>query len=591
MKRYILFLFSTLTGITIQAQSTYNTVIDTDTKYQTIQSFGASDCWTADYIGKYFSNTTKEQSAKWLFSQNMDENGNPEGIGLSIWRINLGAGSAEQGSNSGISNSTHRGYCYLNSDGTYTWTKSAGQQYFMQKAKEYNVNELLFFSNSAPVYYTKNGKAFADANINGSNLRDDCYDKFANYLTTVTKHFTDEGYNVTYISPVNEPQYNWTCNPNDNSGQEGSPWTNENISTLAKSLNQSIKAANLDCKILLPEAASWSYLTDNGSGRGYNQINAFFDNSNNSTTYIGNLETLAPVIAGHSYWTFTTNELLSNTREKVANAAKSYNLKVIQTEWSMLDNAPESSTGFPESYDAASYMDIALYMGKLIYCDLTKTNATSWSYWTAFAQERYSQKNRFYLLRINTDSDTGTESYADDLSSGGTVTDNSNLWVLGNYSFFIRPGYQRVSLSGTDDINGLLGSAYLSPDSKRLVCVYVNMKTTTTGIKIDLGNNNDNVNNISKYVTSKDLNLKKDNTLSSTFSKDSRIAIPSRSVVTFTIDFNSPATGIKTNVINTSKTNHNIYSIDGKLIRRNSSSTAGLDKGIYIHGDKTIIIK
>ena len=35
----------------------------------------------------------KEKSAKWLFSQEMDADGNPEGIGLSMWRVNLGAGS------------------------------------------------------------------------------------------------------------------------------------------------------------------------------------------------------------------------------------------------------------------------------------------------------------------------------------------------------------------------------------------------------------------------------------------------------------------------------------------------------------------
>ena len=50
---------------------------------------------------------------------------------------------------------------------------------------------------------------------------------FSLYMTdvykrqTTTKHFTDKGYNITLIDPVNEPQYDWT------EGQEGSPWTNE----------------------------------------------------------------------------------------------------------------------------------------------------------------------------------------------------------------------------------------------------------------------------------------------------------------------------------------------------------------------------
>lgn len=49
----------------------------------------------------------------------------------------------------------------------------------------------------------------------------------------------------------------------------------------------------------------------------------------------------------------------------------------------MLDKEPSTSAGFPSSYDAASYMDISLYMGKLIHCDLTYGNMASWSYWTS----------------------------------------------------------------------------------------------------------------------------------------------------------------------------------------------------------------
>ncbi len=40
-------------------------------------------------------------------------------------------------------------------------------------------------------------------------------------------------------------------------------------------------------------------------------------------------------------------------------------------------------------------MDIALYMGKLIYSDIVYANNTSWSYWTAMAQEKWSQKTVF----------------------------------------------------------------------------------------------------------------------------------------------------------------------------------------------------
>ena len=139
-----------------EAQSPAEVKIDITKTFQTIQDFGASDCWTAEYISDYFSTTQKEKAARWLFSQKMDANGCPEGIGLSCWRVNLGAGSASQGSASNIEDETRRVECYLNSDGTYDWTRCDGQQWFMKQAKDYGVEHFLLFSNSAPIYFTNN---------------------------------------------------------------------------------------------------------------------------------------------------------------------------------------------------------------------------------------------------------------------------------------------------------------------------------------------------------------------------------------------------------------------------------------------------
>ncbi|MQN33310.1 hypothetical protein F7D84_00715 [Prevotella copri] len=136
----------------LYAQSSYKVTVNPNICYQTIADFGSSDCWTADFVGKYFSDAEKEKSAKWLFSQEMDADGNPEGIGLSMWRVNLGAGSAEQGSQSGIEDITRRGYCYLDANGNYDWTKSAGQQYLWSRS----FSALLQFSPST-VYQKRQG--------------------------------------------------------------------------------------------------------------------------------------------------------------------------------------------------------------------------------------------------------------------------------------------------------------------------------------------------------------------------------------------------------------------------------------------------
>lgn len=565
------------------AQSTYQVTISPNTTYQTIEDFGASDCWTADFVGKHFSEAEKEKSARWLFSRELDSKGNPEGIGLSMWRINLGAGSAEQGNGSGIEDVTRRGYCYLDAKGTYDWTKSAGQQYFMQQAKKYGVDHYLLFSNSAPVQFTKNGKAFANAGEKGCNLNDNRYGDFATFLTTTTKHFIDEGYNITLISPVNEPQYDWT------NGQEGSPWPNECISRLARELDASIAKQGIATKILLPEACQWKALyMDATEKRANNQIEAFF-NPANTNTYIGDLKNLQRAVAGHSYWTFGTNDDLQNIRKAVADKAAKYDLDVYQTEWSMLDKEPSTSAGFPASYDAASYMDIALYMGKLIHCDLTFGNMAAWSYWTTFAQEKWGQKNRFYLLRLNAKGDNGNESYGD-IANGGTVTDNANLWVLGNYSRFIRPGYRRIghSTNQSESLNKLMGSAYMSPDGKRIVVVYVNMGAAT-GVNLNVEGQTA-AKQISLYRTSATENLKH---IDEKYTLGERIMIPQKSVSTFVIDFGEGETGVEG--IHADKTaaarNNNVYTLDGQLVRTDAHQLEGLNSGVYILNGNKILIK
>ena len=584
MRKNILFglLSSMLMAGNVQAQSTYNVTINPSKSYQTIVDFGASDCWTADFVGKYFSTSEKEKSAKWLFSQNFDANGNPEGIGLSMWRINLGAGSAEQGANSGIDDETRRGYCYLDAKGTYDWTKSAGQQYFMQQAKQYGVDHFLLFSNSAPVQFTKNGKAYTNAGEKDCNLNDNHFGDFADFLTTTAKHFIDEGYNITMIDPVNEPQYDWT------SGQEGSPWSNESIAKLARELNTSITKQGISAKILLPEACQWKALYMDGTEkRANNQIEAFF-NAEHVQTYIGNLEHLQKAVAGHSYWTFGTNDDLKNVREAVAKKAAEYGLDVYQTEWSMLDKEPSTTAGFPSSYDAASYTDIALYMGKLIYCDLAFGNMASWSYWTTFAQEKWGQKNRFYLLRLNANGDNDHESYGD-IKQGGTISDNMNLWVLGNFSRFIRPGYQRVdhATDQSESLNKLIGSAYLSPDGKRLVIVYVNMGSAT-GVKINV-NGQSSAKDIHLYRTSATENLKN---IVGTYALGNRIMIPAKSVNTFVVDFEDTITsGIANVKTESSVKDARIYNINGQLVNTKVQDINTLHKGVYIQNGKKFIVK
>lgn len=570
-----------LIAMPAEAQTVTHVQLTPSVSYQTIRDFGASDCWTAEYVGRYFEPNEKAKAARWLFSTDTDAQGNPLGIGLSMWRVNLGAGSAGQGSTSNIADETRRTECFLNSDGTtYDWTRSSGQQYFMQEAKRYGVPHFLLFSNSAPIYITRNGLANNKNGYSGANLKWTAYEAFARFLTTCAKHFTEQGYNITMISPVNEPAFEWR------DGQEGSPWQNSEISKIARALDKSLTDNGLSTQILLPEASAWDRLyrqcKDYG-GRASNQIEAFW-NTKNLYTYIGHLSHLAPMVAGHSYWTFADNEALQTHRTKVAEAAGRYGLETAQTEWSMLDKAPSIEAGFPAGYDKASYMDIALYMAKVIHADLTIANCSSWSYWTAMSQEAYAQKNRFYLLRLNAKGDYGNESYGK-LTAGGTVTDSKTLWVLGNYSRFVRPGYKRIDMSfdNSGTLSGLMGSAYLSPQADTAVCVFVNYggMRPQFSFKVD----GHEVTSIDTYTTGAEGKLKH---ASLPTSATVTLNMRPKTVTTVVLGLHN-TTGVTHIDATPEKHPTAIYSLAGNKLANNAAALSQLPQGLYIVGGRKLL--
>lgn len=501
-----------------------NIAIDASKQYQTIHHFGSSDAWTMDFVGRYFNTTEKEKAARRLFSRNFDANGNPEGIGLSGWRFNVGAGSAAQGDNSNIAEVTRRTECFMNADGTWDWTRQQGQRYFLEKAKRYGVEHFIFFSNSAPVFMTRTGLANAK-NTYRCNLDASKMPAFADFLTGVAEHFIKLGFNVSLISPLNEPQFDWS------DGQEGSPWDNSDIKKMAQELNRSIKEHGLNTQMLLPEASQYDRMYGGSFlQRASNQLTQLFQSG--SSNYIGNLETLAPYAAGHSYWTYKTNKELKNARMKVRDVAQDVGIGLMQTEFSFLE-IPEEA-GFPSS---PSYMDYALYMAKVIHGDLVYANMSAWNYWTSMAQEQYGHQNRFYLMRLHAnDSDSNYGS----LTYGGTVEENKDMWALGNYSLFIRPGYKRLNLTGGDEMNYVLASAWLAPDSSKLVVVYVNTTQVRRFSGVKLLNLDREVVDMKKYVTSSTSNL----ALSTTETTMDRIVLPARSVSTVVMTLRQPSHAI-----------------------------------------------
>ncbi|MBE9582987.1 beta-glycosidase [Mucilaginibacter sp. JRF] len=441
---------------------------------QTVHNIGASGCWFSEGIGKYWPAAKREKIAELLFSREVDAQGNPKGIGLSAWRFNIGGGTTEQGDSSGIVDFRKRVESFLSPDGKYDWNKQAGYQWFLRKAKSYGVENLIAFSNTPPVQFTKNGCGFKTEKDYISNLKEDKYDAYTAFLTEVIKHFDKEGLHFSYISPVNEPQWDWS-NPPGKASQEGSPWTNTEIHRVISSLNTELDKNKLSTKILTTEAGMLTYLYG-GKTASSRQIQQLYTDT--SKLSISKLKFVPPVVAGHSYFTDSGDSSIVNVRKNVADTAKKYGLEYWQSEYSML------ADGFREGTKAKrSAIDCALFLAKIIHHDLTVGNASAWHLWNSYEPGNAEFDTRYYLIALQPNKE-----YTD-----GEFAITKNLWAMGNYSLFIRPEMKRVQVDRNDGLDlykqaqDVMVSAYTGGKSK-LVVVAINYTEKPTALKLNLSN-------------------------------------------------------------------------------------------------------
>ncbi len=511
-------------GVDTCAISTSRTAtINLASEKQSIHSFGASDCWMIKFVGKNWPLNKRNEIADLLFSKDVDANGNPKGIGLSLWRINVGAGSFEQGAASNISSEWRREECFQNANGTYDWTKQAGNRWFAQAAKARGVENLLLFSIAAPVHMSRNG--LATGNIadfpNRLNLKADKYDDFADFLTEVARNFTQNGLPINFISPINEPQYDWAPAAGTQASQEGTGAQNAECFQLIQEMNTSITSKNLSAKIAFGEAGSHNYVYSTAGGNRGNVMEYFWNPT--STGYIGNLNNVEKIISAHSYFAQPTLANLISNRLSMASKLPSVNptVKFWQTEYCILNNEDGTQGNIRDLG-----INSALYIARVIHTDLALANATSWQWWLGVSAGDYKD-GLVYITDIN-----GNMGALPATKDDGLIYKSKMLWAMGNYSRFIRPGMVRVdaSLSGVADATtaatSVMISAYKNPTTKELVVVAINMGTTDERIKF--GGINFSSGNLKTYTT----DANKEMQFSST-PPAGNITIGARSIVTY----------------------------------------------------------
>ena len=476
-----------------------------DEPEQTIHHFGASDAWAIRWVANW-PDAKRDSIAMLFFSQEMYPDGSPKGIGLSNWRYQIGEGSADM-SDGGF----HPDYwfreisSFMNADGTYDFTKQAESDWFKDRAIAAGVEYLTGWTTSPPPHMTKNGFPYRHDSTIGYNLAVDKYDDYGEYLAKIAKQFQDDGTPFEVISPINEPQWSWAFS-HGNAVQSGSYATNSEVAAVAKAIDAKFTEFGVTAKILIPEAGMIDKLhsPDAGDPATSNQVYAFWDPT--SPDYIGDLPNLSKYVAGHSYYSnpdvITTVANRKSLLDKINDVDS--DLSFWQTEYSLLSGA------FQDGRITLKPIEYSLWMARIIHIDVTEGGATGWDWWTALTRvPSPTMDYRYGLLSWYPEPDDASH-------TDGTFEVMPNLWALGNFSRFVRPGSKRLNVERSDGAS-IVGSAYdqfvsayVDEDSTKIIIVAVNYNRNPQNLTFDVSNLPAHLlmDKLTPYITSESDNLK-----------------------------------------------------------------------------------
>ena len=320
-------------------------VIDYE-RYQTFESFGTSSCWWSQNIG---DEETAEEIARLLYD---DETG----LGLDIYRYNIGGGEHDNPDCRiwDTSRRTESFYVFNEETGEYEYdfTRDANARRMLDYAVEYGAKEVILFCNSPHFSMTRSGHASGGLEANVSNLPKENYAAFVDYVLTIADWFVSQGYPVTAISPINEPQWSWG---GEWVGQEGCHYTADETVEVLEMFALEMQKRGCSYKLSGPESGQ---LTEEY----FEYIDKFFASEI--------LDDFCDSISAHSYWIDNNWWAKSAFAEKMA---KQYpDKKFEMSEWCELPMTLDPNT-----------IESGLFMANIIMQDLSWMNAVSWQSWTA----------------------------------------------------------------------------------------------------------------------------------------------------------------------------------------------------------------
>ncbi len=390
-------------------------VLNTDEKRQTVKYMGASGCW----VGKVSEKLSQER-----LTECMDLLYSETGIDMNSYRYNIGGG--EPLSNRGTEIKSTCSLEVGQASGRYSLSNDASAVTVMNMAIERGAEYITLFINSPPAYMTYSG--YTCGNTDGSsNLRTECYEAFVAYTVDIVELFLSEGYNVKYVSPINEPS--WTWGDPTRVWQEGCFYTVEDIFKIDLMVARELERRGIDTvKVSFPETAAWTA-------------------EHYTTTIVDMLKSSPDIIeyidhfACHSYATSARQK--EDFRRQWEQAGLS-SIPLHQTEWC------SEKTG----------IEGVIELSRVIHEDLTILECEAWEFWVNMMVDQYS----FIIVNDN----------------GYSV--NQRMWAMGNYSKFIT-GATRVELS-LDTDEDIFASAYINEEKREIYVVATNASSSAASVEL-----------------------------------------------------------------------------------------------------------
>ena len=425
MIKYICIVLAWLQAFTFSiftSDKTQSIGVNKFVEHQTFEGFGTSSAWWSQTID---NEETAREIARLLYD---DETG----LGLDIYRYNIGGGEKENPAcRIGDPNRRTESFYVLNEETgeyEYDFTRDANARRMLDMAVEYGASEVILFCNSPHFSMTASGQASGGLTEYASNLPKENYMAFVDYVLTIADWFVAQGYPVTAISPINEPQWKWG---GDWVGQEGCHYTADETVEVLELFATEMQKRNSPYKLNGPESGELS------PGY-YEYIDKFFASEI--------LNDFCDTYSGHSYWIDNKHWIKADVGKKFAEQYPGKKLEM--SEWCELPLTIDSTT-----------VDSGLYMANIIVQDLNLMNAVSWQSWTAV--------NGDGLMELK----------------NGELVIYSRYYAYKHFSNFIKQGMVRIDVMDSFEGDSNVASTAFT-DGEKTVLVLLNNAENAQDIKL-----------------------------------------------------------------------------------------------------------